>query len=171
MLRERESAKIRPEMWRPARTWKVLVGAVCMVLLGALASTAIAAAPKPPTLTVRVSPSTVRPGRKYKITISGSYDQKAVRTHPYLIAFIQYSAGACKSTAKTEATLPAKERSWDFDPYQGILVPPSFSRWDGWTAQSRLGTRHVCAYLYARRVSLSSNATPLITASATFHNI
>lgn len=119
-----------------------------------------------------MAPSTVQPGESYRITISGSYDQKVVKTHPYLIAFIQYSASACKPTAKAEAALPARIRSWDFGPQEGILVPSSFSRWDSWTAsKQRLGTRRVCAYLYSARISLRSNTTPLVTASATFRNV
>jgi hypothetical protein len=173
MLRERESAKICLDMLGSGRVNAVLAGATCALLLAGLASGAIAASPKPaaPTLTVKVAPTIVRPGQSYKITITGSYDKKALHNQAYLIAFIQYSAGACKPTVKDELALPPANRDWDFDPMKGIVVPPAFIRWDVWKAKRRLGTRQVCAYLYPQRISLTSTATPLVTASATFKDV
>jgi hypothetical protein len=179
MLRERESAKIRGDMAHAGRRSHLfsrsaratglgaLVGAVCAIApVGALAAT-----PKAPALGVTVTPSKVRPGDKYRITITGSYDKRSVHTVPYLMAVIQYSAGACKSTVKAETALPNADWSWDFSPREGLLVPStSFSRYDTWTARTRLGTRHVCVYLYAHRVSLKSDAAPLVTATTTFRD-
>jgi hypothetical protein len=173
MLRERESAKICLDMLGSGHVKVVLGIASCALLLAGIASGAIAASPKPvaPTLTVKVAPTVVRPGQSYKITITGTYDKKAVHAQAYLIAFIQYSARACKPTAKQEAALPSSGRDWDFYPLKGIFVPPAFLRYDIWKAKQRLGTRDVCAYLYSQRVSLTSDTTPLVMASALFKNV
>jgi hypothetical protein len=174
MLRERGSANICARMLGLGR-FRALAGATFgTVALAsgalALASAALGATATAPTLSVKVAPSTVHPGQQYKITINGSYDRKALKSQAYLIAFIQYTGAPCKATAKAEASLPKTKRGFDFGSKAGIFVPASFSRYDNWTASHTLGKRQVCAYLYSLRVSLRSNATPLVTASAAYRN-
>ncbi len=147
-------------------------GLATATLLAALASGAIAATGAPASLKISV-PATVRPGQHYTIKITGSYDKTAVPTVPYLLAFIQYTRAACKPTAKAEHALPTASWSWDFyPPTIGLLEPsPAFTRTDTWIAHSFTGTRHVCAYLYPKKVSLKNSATPIATTSARYRDV
>jgi hypothetical protein len=90
-----------------------------------------------------------------------TYDKKTVHTHPYLAAYVQFSRGECKQTAKAERRV----RSVLTD-YTGTVTNSPFERWDGWQAGTAKGIRHVCAYLYATK----SAAKPILTASATYRD-
>jgi hypothetical protein len=140
-------------------------------LCGALAASGAASqAATAATLKVTVSPAKVHPGAPYVVTITGRYNRRTTRTAPYLMAFIQYSGSPCKPRATAEYGLPAAEWSWDF--YPPLIEPSSpFKRVVRWTAKTRLGTRHVCAYLYPEKISPSSDVPPLVTASTTFRNL
>lgn len=165
---------------RRSRSRSILWGGpVTVVLLAILASRALAASA--PTLKVVVKPQTVHPGQKYTITITGSYDKSAVHTVPYLLAFVQYTSGACMPTVGEEYALPRADWLSDFypaTPKKGGLLErsPSFIRIDHWQVLPArenpfLGTRHVCAYLYSKRVALTSTAKPLVKATTTFRAV
>jgi hypothetical protein len=130
--------------------------------LGALPTEALAAS-----LRITVSPARVHPGDHYTVTITGSYTRRRHQPAPYLLAFIQYQPGKCQSSATGEYSLPKADWSWDFYP-PGTVAASRFRRVVHWTARSRLGKRHVCAYLYANKISPGSTARPTVSASATF---
>jgi hypothetical protein len=119
-------------------------------------------------LSVKVVPSTVHPGTHYAVTITGIYDKHAVAHAPYLLAFIQYTGKRCRRTATAEYRLPGSEWDWDYRQHAEHTSP--FTVVTHWTAGPSLGIRHVCAYLYADRVSPSSHAKPLLRVSASFRN-
>ncbi len=121
-------------------------------------------------LSVTVSPAAVHPGVRYAVTVTGRYDKQARRTAPYLLAFIQYSARACRPTGTAEYSLPSSEWSWDVYPQRAETLSP-FKTVTYWKAGPSLGSRRVCAYLYADQVTPSSTAKPLASASAGFRNI
>jgi hypothetical protein len=129
----------------------------------------IAAGARAASMNVSVAPLTVHPGVAYTVTITGRYDKWAHPRPPYLLAFIQYSANLCKRTATAEYALPSKEWSWDFYPERAEAASP-FKSVSHWTAGPRLGTRRVCAYLYAKQISPTSADKPLASASASFVN-
>jgi hypothetical protein len=129
------------------------------ILLSA-ASTASAAS-----LAVSVSPSTVRSGKTYKVTVSGRYGGRRRRT-PYLLVFIQYSGAACRHSGTAEYALPARYWSWDIYPRPELHSP--FKHTQYWKATGRLGARRVCAYLYSQKISSVSTLRPLARASAEF---
>jgi hypothetical protein len=119
-------------------------------------------------LAVKVAPSTVHPRGRYTVTITGSYSKRGVARPPYLLAFIQYAGGRCRTTATAEYRLPQSEWDWD---YQQQAQPKSpFRITTSWQASPALGPRHVCAYLYARQISPASTTKPLLRASASFSN-
>jgi hypothetical protein len=152
----------------------MLAGAGLALLGSGLAATAGAATA--PTLRVKVVPRTVHPGQTYAITITGSYDKATIRTVPYLLAFIDYTGGACQRTVGAEFTLPAADLSSDFfslHPKKGGLLERGspFTRVDHWSARSTFGSRRVCAYLYRHKVPVTSTSAPLVMASAMFKNV
>lgn len=120
-------------------------------------------------LTVTVSPTTLHPGVHYRVTIAGSYTERSHAKPPYLLAFIQYSGKPCQRSATAEYTLPASEWDWEIFPQQAE-THPTFKDVAYWKAGSRLGTRHLCAYLYASEVTPSTKAQPLARASTSFSN-
>jgi hypothetical protein len=118
-------------------------------------------------LSVRVSPAKLHPGTRYSVTITGSYDRRPKA--PYLLAFIQYTGAACRATANGEYDLPTSEWAWAI--YPQIAEPRSpFKAVSYWKAGSHLGNRRVCAYLYAKPVTPSTTASPLLRASVAFSN-
>jgi hypothetical protein len=121
-------------------------------------------------LSVTVSPAKVHPGGRYAVTVRGRYDKPARRQAPYLLAFIQYSARACQPTATAEYSLPSSEWSWDVYPQRAETASP-FKTVTYWKAGPSLGSRRVCAYLYANQVTPSTTAKPLAAASAGFRNV
>jgi hypothetical protein len=140
---------------------------ISVIFLAAFALAASSAEARAAWLRVSVSPVKVHPGGPYTVSISGRYDRRAMHRTPYLLAFIQYRPGRCKRTATAEYALPGADWSWDFYPPSTEPRSP-FVRVVHWTAESRLGTRHVCAYLYAHKISPISAAKPMAWASATF---
>jgi hypothetical protein len=120
-------------------------------------------------LSVKVSPSSLHPGVRYKVTITGTYDLRTLAHAPYLLAFIQYGGTGCKSTATREYALPTTRWSWDFYPQRAETTSP-FKNIAYWKAGSRVGSRWVCAYLYKQQVTTSTTARPLVTASVSFRN-
>src|SRR5205807_373364 len=64
-------------------------------------------------LSIKVSPSSLHPGLRYTVTITGSYNRRTLAHSPYLLAFIQYGGTGCKSTATREYALPTTRWSWD----------------------------------------------------------
>jgi hypothetical protein len=153
----------------PFLSRRVAIGV--LALCGALAASGPSAARvDEASLSISVVPVSVHPGGRYEVTIAGRYNRRVIRTTPYLLAFIQYSGGACRRTASAEYRLPSARWSWDF--YPPAAEPASrFTRVAHWTAQTRLGTRRVCAYLYAEKISPQTGLLPLATASATFRNV
>lgn len=119
-------------------------------------------------LTVTVRPSTVHPGGHYSVSVSGTYDVRA-RGNVYLLAFIQYNAKACQPTGTAEYRLPGSEWQWDFFPQRGETRSP-FDEVVYWTARRHLGTRRICAYMYAQPVTPKTTAEPIVRASASFRN-
>lgn len=155
--------------WRHRAALAQLVTAAIVVCGSVTAARAATA----PTLSVKVVPRTVHPGQTYTITITGSYDKTKIRTTPYLLAFIDYTGSACRPTVGAEFALPPADLSSDFFSLHprkgGILERGSpFKRTDNWKAGAFLGSRRVCAYLYRRRVPVTSTAAPLVRASAAF---
>jgi len=147
--------------------FKILItGGMFALVPGVLAPGALAAASTAPKLSVAVQPKTVRPNERYKIVLTVSYNKRALRTTPYLVAFLQYAGSACKATAKAENALPVVELD-----YAGSVRNSTFTRTDHWTAGARKGSRRACAYLYPFKVSPKSNTKPLLTASASFQNV
>jgi hypothetical protein len=138
------------------------------VMLGAgLGSGLGAADAAAASLSIKVAPANLHPGVRYTVTITGSYAKRA--RPPYLLAFIQYGGQSCKSTATAEYALPTTRWSWDFYPQRAETRSP-FKSVAYWKAGSRLGSRWVCAYLYANQVTPTTTARPLVWASASFRN-
>ncbi len=120
-------------------------------------------------LSVKVSPASLRPGMRYVVTITGRDTPPSRSRPPYLLAFIQYGGTACEPSATAEYALPTSRWTWVFYP-QRAETTSSFRSVTDWRAGSRLGTRWVCAYLYAKSVTPSTTARPLLRASAAFRN-
>lgn len=117
------------------------------------------------TLSVGVSPAKLHPGTRYVVTITGRYNRRPKA--PYLLAFIQYAGAACQPTATAEYKLPTSEWTWAI--YPQIAEPRSpFKAVSYWKAGSNLGSRRLCAYLYAAPVTPSSTARPLVLAGVGF---
>ncbi len=129
------------------------------LLLGT-ASTASAAS-----LAVSVTPSSVRPAKTYKVTVTGRYEPRRGTT-PYLLVFIQYSGAACRYSGPAEYALPARYWSWDIYPEFEHRSP--FRHTQYWKATGLVGARRVCAYLYAQKISSVSTARPVARAGAAF---
>ncbi len=137
------------------------------VTLGvALGSGALAASAVGASLTVSVSPVSVYPGHRYTVSIAGHYGRR--RRPPYLVAFIQYSGRLCRSTAPAEYSLPASE--WGFAVLPQAERKSPFKSVTYWKASTSLGSRRVCAYLYARRPTPTTTAKPLVRAGAAFRD-
>ena len=150
-------------------TRRIAIGA--LALCGAMAASgASAAGTGHASLGVTVAPVSVHPGGRYEVTITGSYDRRFIRTTPYLLAFIQYSGGACQPTATREYNLPSARWSWDFYP-PALERASRFTQAARWTAHTLLGTRRVCAYLYAQQIFPQSSVRPVATATAMFRNV
>ena len=147
--------------------WRVLgaVAAVALVVAVPSAATAEAAL-----LTVTVAPTTVHQNETYAITIAGRYSKRSLRTTPSLLAFIQYTGSACRSSATSEYALPTNEWSWVFYPQRSEPRSPFSAVFDK-LARTRFGERRVCAYLYPRKVTPSSTDKPLAVASAGFRDV
>jgi len=141
-----------------------LAGALLIVLL---LSVAIAAAATPTSLKITV-PAKVHPGQHYQIKIAGLYAKSSTPGTAYLVAFLQYTASACKPTAGAENALPSKDWSLDF---AGAEPHSPFTRIDRWTVGTLTGTRKVCAYLYPKVVSPSTKLHPTAIATATYRNV
>lgn len=120
-----------------------------------------------PSLNVAVTPAKLHPGTRYVVTITGRYNPRPKA--PYLLAFIQYSAAACRPTATAEYRLPTSQWSWAI--YPQIAEPRSpFKALSYWKAGWKLGSRRVCSYLYAAPVTPSTRAEPLARAGIAFSN-
>ena len=119
-------------------------------------------------LKVTVSPAKVRPGKKYVITVTGTFQKRELRGTAYLWEFLQYTAAACRPTAQEENSLPSTTVSFD---YAGRERSSPFTRIDRWRAGSSTGVRHVCAYLYPEVVSARSRVKPIVTADARYTNV
>lgn len=134
-----------------------------------IASAAGAGAAEAASLRVTVAPATVRQNETYAIKIAGRYDKRGLHTTPTLLAFIQYTDRACRTTATAEYALPASEWSWVFWPHpQRAESRSTFSLSSYERAQTRFGNRRVCAYLYPRTIAPNSTGKPLAVASAGF---
>jgi hypothetical protein len=105
---------------------------------------------------------------RYAVTVSGRYDVRELHS-VYLLAFVQYSGRACRSTGTAEYRLPPSEWDWDFYPQRGETRSP-FSEVVYWKAGPRLGARRVCAYMYAQPVTPTTTANPIVAASAGYSN-
>jgi hypothetical protein len=123
-----------------------------------------------PTLKVSVKPKPVHPGQTYTITITGSYNQKAITTIPWVITYVQYSSAACQPTTGSEHALSTNLWSVGF---KGRERSSPFTINDPWKVEPAkdnpyLGTRRACVYLYRQWVPLTSTAKPLVLASAAY---
>lgn len=134
-----------------------------------MAAPSAAVAP-PRTLTVRVTPGTVHQNGTYAITIAGRYRPRSLHTAPSVLAFIQYTGSACRSNAIAEYRLPTSEWSWVFYP-QRSESRAGFNLVFHERTRTRFGTRRVCAYLYAHKITPSSTDRPLAIANAGFRNV
>ncbi|HTX30591.1 MAG TPA: hypothetical protein VMD09_04355 [Solirubrobacteraceae bacterium] len=149
---------------------RIAITLAAAVGLGTLVTEASAASHARPaaqasaaSLSLTVAPATVHPGNRYTITITGSYTKRAHHT-PYLVAFIQYSARACKSTAPAEYGLPHGD--WTFVVFPQAESKSPFKSVTYWKASKRLGYRRVCTYLYPGPVNTGTTAQPLAEAGA-----
>ncbi len=149
---------------RSIRRCLLLAGSALTLLLAASSSANAAGA----SLKVTVSPTNVRQGHNYTITVLGSFQQREIRGTAYLWEFLQYTPAACKSTAQAEHTLPASDLSLD---YRGKEHGSPFTRRDRWTAGNITGVRHVCAYLYPQVVSAGSRVRPIAKADARYRDV
>lgn len=131
--------------------------------IGMVAADATAAS-----LNVAVSPAVLHPGVRYVVTVTGRYSRGARTKPPYLLAFIQYSGQACRPAATAEYALPGADWSWDIYPQAETSSP--FKSVAYWKAGPSLGSRRVCAYLYANAVTPSTTASPLARAGLAFRN-
>jgi hypothetical protein len=147
--------------------WRVLGAVAAAALVAAAPSAATAEAAK---LSVAVAPATVHQNETYTIKITGRYNKRSLHTTPRLLAFIQYSGSACKSSAMAEYALPTSKWSWVFYPQRAERSSP-FSVVVYERARTRFGARRVCAYLYAREITPSSTDKPLAIASAGYRNV
>ena len=112
-------------------------------------------------LSLTVAPATVHPGKLYTVTIAGTYNKRA-NHKPYLVAFIQYSARACATTAPAEYALPHGDWTWVVFPQAESKSP--FKSVTYWKASKHLGYRRICTYLYPGQVGPSTTAKPLAAA-------
>jgi hypothetical protein len=144
---------------------KLAITLAAVLGFGSIAADAMAAS-----LAATVTPATVHPGGRFRITIIGRYDELAHPRATYLLAFIQYTGRPCKATATGEYALPPSEWNWDFYPQRAEPKSP-FKSVAYWKAGSGLGSRRVCAYLYAEPASPTSKATPLVRAGASYRNV
>lgn len=131
---------------------------------------ASAATAEAATLSVAVSPATVHQNETYAITIAGRYNKRSLHTTPRLLAFIEYTGNACRSSAMAEYALPTSKWSWVFYPQRAERSSP-FSVVIYERARARFGARRVCAYLYARKVTPTSTDKPLAVASAGYRDV
>jgi hypothetical protein len=138
------------------------------LLIGVVAPVGIASAASPAASLKITVPAKVRPGQHYEIKIAGLYAKSATQGTAYLVAFLQYTATACKPTAGAENDLPSKDWSLDF---AGKEPQSPFTRIDRWTTGTLTGTRKVCAYLYPKAVSPSTKLHPIAIAAATYRNV
>jgi hypothetical protein len=144
---------------RIAITLGAAVGLGTLVTGASAASLASAAS-----MTLTVAPATVHPGKPYTVTITGTYNKRA-HHRPYLVAFLQYSARACKSTAPAEYALPQQE--WSFVIFPQAETKSPFKSVTYWKASKRLGYRRICTYLYPGQVGPGTTAKPLAEVGAT----
>jgi hypothetical protein len=170
MLREPEIVEDGRAMRRACRLVVVRLGAAVVLGIVGGGSAAAAATSTPPTLKVAVKPNPVHPGQTYTITTTGSYDQKAITTIPWVITYVQYSSAACRPTTGSEHSLSTSLWSLGF---RGRERRSPFMVNDPWRVQPAkenpyLGTRRACVYLYRQWVPLTSTAKPLIWASAAY---
>jgi hypothetical protein len=141
--------------------------AILVVCFGAFAGAAHGA-----TLKVSMSPSTIRVGDDYTITVSGSYSQSELTGRAYLISLIQYSSEPCKATAQEENSGPFTRQYYlrknKHSQRVGVFESDSpFSRADSFTAVTT-STRRVCAYLYPQYIGAGSTTAPIAHASAEY---
>jgi hypothetical protein len=170
MLREPEIVEDGRAMRRARRLVVVRLGAAVVLGIVGGGSVATAATTTAPTLKVAVKPNPVHPGQTYTITTTGSYDQKAITTIPWVITYVQYSGAACQPTTGSEHALSASLWSVGF---RGRERRSPFTINDPWRVQPAkdnpyLGTRRACVYLYRQWVPLTSTAKPLVRASAAY---
>lgn len=136
------------------------------------AALAVAATPaSAATLAVSVKPTTVHRNQTYAITITGHYRRRRPHHTPHLLAFIQYTGAACRSSATAEYRLPMTEWSWLFVPPQRAETSRRFKEVVYERARTRFGNRRVCAYLYATRITPQTTDQPLARAGAAFREI
>jgi hypothetical protein len=141
-------------------------GALGLAILTAAATAASAGAAG---LKISV-PAHLHKGATYTIKLTGSYRRSEVQGKPYLISLIQFSASPCQATAQLEnRRVNSNFLQFYFAPPRasqkvGIFEKSSpFSRLDGFTA-ARIGSRHVCAYLYPKFIGATDATAPIATA-------
>jgi hypothetical protein len=134
--------------------------ALAMVLCAATSAAALAAK-----VTIGV-PGTIHTHKLFSVTLKGSFHKSELHGTAYLVAFFQYSSKGCQPTARAEYSLPTSEITYEFS---GGEAHSPFSRTDRWKAGLYTGSERVCAYLYPKTVSPSSNVNPIATASKLFH--
>jgi hypothetical protein len=119
-------------------------------------------------------PARVHKGASYRIGVTGHYRHSELTGKAYLISLIQFSGAPCKASAQLENhQLNANLLQFYFAPANaaqkvGIFEPSSpFNRVDGFTS-TRVGRRHVCAYLYPKFISSTAGTLPIATADRAY---
>ncbi len=133
----------------------IVASAVAVACVGGTAAGAQAA-----TLHVSVKPKTNHPGGSYAVTVKGSVKRAQLKKKPFLIAWIQYSPQPCARTAQKEFKRPHLTRF-----ITNTIVGTPFHVTRAFTV-GPVGTRRICAYLYAHFVTPAGAAKPIARASA-----
>jgi hypothetical protein len=136
------------------------------LVLAGVCSAATAAGAPAATLKISV-PARVHHGQSYSIKITGSFKKSEVKGKAYLISVIQFSGKPCRATAQLENQLVAQFYLLSGS-QAGIFESRSpFTRIDRFTANT-VGSRRVCAYLYAKLVHATDKTAPIATADAPY---
>jgi hypothetical protein len=158
-------ANVRPSHQRGRRS-----GALGLAILASAATAASAGAAG---LKITV-PAHVHRGAAYAIKLTGSYQRSEALGKPYLISLIQFSAARCQASAQLEnRRVSSNFLQFYFAPPRasqqvGIFENSSpFTRLDGFTA-TRIGPRHVCAYLYPKFIGSTDATAPIATADRAY---
>lgn len=113
-------------------------------------------------------------GAAYTIKLTGHYKRSELTGKAYLISLIQFSGAPCKASAQLEnQQVNGNLLQFYFAPPHasqrvGLFEKSSpFSRGDPFTA-TRVGPRHVCAYLYPKFIGSSDHTTPIATADRAY---
>jgi hypothetical protein len=163
-------------MFDPGRSSRPIGRGAFAVALSALSLAAGAGAASAATLHVAVNAS-VKKGQNYVISVGGTFSKGEVQGgKAFLVSVIQFGSKPCLSTIQKEGV--QRQVQWYLapgdDPTTGKLgvfeAKSPFTKNNGFTAKTA-GARHVCAYLYPKRVSKPSDATAPIAKADTRYKV